>query len=65
MEKTKKVKVTKAEFWLENDIHVVWIKNVESGWEVISYKNNEHHKHYAVSLLQPTLKNAKYFASKR
>jgi len=55
----KKVKITTAEFVLDNGVHIVWHKEA-SGWLVTKYLHGTIGK-FIHSLCQPSIENAKHF----
>jgi putative transposon-encoded protein len=55
----KKVKITTAEFVLDNGVHIVWHKE-SSGWTVTKYLHGTQGKSiHALHL--PTIENANHF----
>jgi len=56
----KKVKITTAEFVLDNGVHIVWHKE-PSGWLVTKYLHGVIGKSIHVTGQLPTIENANYF----
>jgi hypothetical protein len=55
----KKVKITTAEFVLDNGVHIVWHKE-PSGWLVTKYEHGVIGKNIH-TLKQPSIQEANYF----
>jgi len=63
--KTVPTKIEKAEFWINNGQHVVWLRSeTRTGWTVIVYLHGEQSKQFRTLGNLPSIENANYFAKK-